>query len=136
MMFSHDNISQLLGVPSMSFKDSNEAKANELILHLSEYIQTLKSIRRAGAGAGAGASTGAGITSPRIDLDPEGYPILPTITTWDKISKVKLEKLYRSYISIQYGMCKVIPKYYLTGIKFRYRIRQATPTASVYAYIG
>jgi hypothetical protein len=101
--FSHDNMSQLLGIPSKSFKDTNEAKTNEIILHLSEYIQTLKGSRR--AGAGAGASAGTGIRSPNIDVDTDGYPILPTSATWKKISKADLEKMYRSYITIQYGMC-------------------------------
>jgi len=91
-------MSQLLGIPSKSFKDTNEAKTNEIILHLSEYIQTLKGRRRAGAGAGTGIQT-------NIDMDPDGYPILPTIATWNKISKADLETMYRSYITIQYGRC-------------------------------
>ena len=97
--FSHDNMSQLLRIPSKSFNDTNEAKTNEIILLLSEYIQTLKGSRRAGrAGAGTGIQT-------NIDMDPDGYPILPTIATWNKISKADLETMYRSYITIQYGRC-------------------------------
>lgn len=74
-----------------------EDKAKGFMRTVNEYIKTVRS----SSGAGAGPGTGTGNSKLEIKLDPEGYPILP-ITSWEKINKDELEKLYRSYITCHY----------------------------------
>jgi hypothetical protein len=62
---------------------------------VNEYIKTVRS------STGAGSGTGPNNSKLNIKLDSEGYPILP-ITSWEKINKDELEKLYRSYITQHY----------------------------------
>ena len=63
---------------------------------VNEYIKTLQ----ATAGTPAGPSNG-NIT---IELDTDGFPIVPRPPSWDKITKEELEKLYRTYITQHYRM--------------------------------
>jgi hypothetical protein len=79
----------------------HEAKATDIMRSVHDYIKTVEGSARAGSGAGAGAgSRNKNIT---IELNPDGYPIAPTPPSWDKITKIDLEKLYRTYLGIHYG---------------------------------
>jgi hypothetical protein len=95
---SHENISDLLGIPCKSFTEMYEDRVSEIMRTFHEYIATVKASGRAGAGAGAGAGQG----KRTIQLNSEGYPIAPSITSREKLSKSDLENLYRSYITFQY----------------------------------
>jgi hypothetical protein len=74
-----------------------EDKAKDFMRTVNEYIKTVRS----STGAGTGAEAGINNSKLNIKLDSEGYPILP-ITSWEKINKDELEKLYRSYITYHY----------------------------------
>ena len=71
-----------------------------------QYISDVKASRQAGSGAGTGPGTGAGAghRTNQIQLDPDGFPIAPSPSSWDKFTKLDLEQLYRSYITHQYRM--------------------------------
>ena len=72
----------------------HESKASEIMQTVNSYIQTIY------AGAGARGVTGNG--KHTIELDSEGCPIVPSPASWDKITKVELERLYRNYVTYQY----------------------------------
>jgi hypothetical protein len=63
-----------------------------------EYITNLQD--SIGAGSGAEPSTG----NLRIEVDADNFPKVPRPPSWDKISKIELEKIYRSYLSSHYSM--------------------------------
>lgn len=66
---------------------------------VNEYYRTVRETANAGAVAGAGAGVGTGI--PVIQFDSDGFPIVPA-TSWNKISKEDLEKIYRTYLTTHY----------------------------------
>jgi hypothetical protein len=99
-MFSHENISDLLRTPCKSFKQMHEDKSNDIMLSVHEYIQTVEASGRGAAGAGFGSGTSKANLS--IEVDSEGFPISPSPSSWDKTSKVDIEPLYRSYITLHY----------------------------------
>lgn len=76
----------------------HEDKATEIMRTVHDYIQIVKASSRAGVGAGAGS----GIKNLTIALDDNGYPIAPCPASWDKVTKAKLEYLYRTYITQHY----------------------------------
>jgi hypothetical protein len=96
---SHDEIANILGVPSKSFEEIYQDKAREMKRTLLEYVKTLQGvIDNAGSiPAGAGLST--------ITLDPEGFPVAPNPPSWDKYTKDDLERLYRLYLTHHYREC-------------------------------
>jgi hypothetical protein len=94
ILLSHENFSELLGKPCKSFKQMHDDKADKIMRMVHEYMETVK------AGAGAGASTGR--RNPSIELDPDGFPILPVTTEWNKVKKTDLETLYRTYLTLHY----------------------------------
>ena len=53
---------------------------------------------------GPGGGPGPGLDPLEIKLDSDGFPIVPSPASWNKISKDQLEKMYRSYLSIHYSM--------------------------------
>lgn len=68
-----------------------------------EYVESVKS------SAGPGPGTQSGTDKLVINKDPEGYPIAPRPSTWEKITKDDIEKLYRMYITIHYRrfICRI-----------------------------
>jgi hypothetical protein len=70
ILLSHENFSELLGKPCKTFKQMHDDKADKIMQMVHEYMETVK--------AGAGASTGR--RNPSIELDPDGFPILPVTT--------------------------------------------------------
>ena len=56
------------------------------------------------SGTGIGIGTGTGTDPLAIKLDSDGFPIAPSPASWDKITKDQLEKMYRSYLAIHYGL--------------------------------
>lgn len=76
----------------------HEDKATDIMRTVHEYIKTVKGSFRAGAGAGSRNKILG------IELNPDGYPIAPCPTSWEKTMKADLEKLYRSYITLHYRM--------------------------------
>jgi hypothetical protein len=95
LFISHDNVSDLLGIPSKPFAQMYENKVSDIMRTFHEYISEVQA-------AGAGAGAGAGSRKNMIQMDPDGFPIAPTPSSWDKFTKVDLEQLYRSYITHQY----------------------------------
>lgn len=93
---SHENISELLGIPCKSFREMHEAKASEIMRNVVSYVQTV----RAGAGAGTGLGTGKRETT--IMLNSERFPIAPDPASLEKKTKADLESLYRKYITYHY----------------------------------
>src|ERR1700678_2246201 len=96
-VFSHDNISELLGIPCKSFWEMHEDKASEIMRNVVSYIQTVH------AGAGTGPGTGKRIMT--IELNPDSFPIAPDPASLEKTTKADLETLYRGYITSHY--CKL-----------------------------
>jgi hypothetical protein len=96
-VFSHDNISELLGIPCKSFREMHKDKASEIMRNVVSYIQTVR------AGAGTGPATGKRIMT--IELNPDGFPIAPDPASLEKTTKADLETLYRRYITSHY--CKL-----------------------------
>ena len=72
----------------------HDEKASDIMRTVAKYISTVS--------AGAGTRAGTGHGNITIELDPEGFPIAPSPESWGKITKVDLEKLYRSYVTHQY----------------------------------
>ena len=89
-----------MGIPSKTFCEMHPEKAKDILRLINEYIKTVRS--SAGIGSGSGAGAGSGRNNLNIELDPNGFPIVPSIPSWDKISKEELEKLYRNYITQHY----------------------------------
>jgi hypothetical protein len=94
---SHDDIADILNVSSKSFEATYDDKVEDMKRTFLDYIKTLEK-GVSGAGAGAGASP----NSLQVQLNPEGFPIIPSPASWDKITKDDLERLYRHYITIHY----------------------------------
>ena len=53
-----------------------------------DYIKTLQAICLTGAGTGPG---GVGTI---IHQDQDGFPLIPSFVSWDKVSKEDLEAMY------------------------------------------
>lgn len=108
----------------------HEAKATDIMRSVHDYIKTVKAGARAGAGPMSGPDSRN--TNITIELNPEGYPIAPTPPSWDKITKIELEKLYRIYLGIQYGTTNPADKVtFLCIIYCRPRIRRQISAGSV-----
>jgi hypothetical protein len=73
----------------------HEDKCEDFMRTVNEYLRTF----RDNASAGAGDTSGKRNVS--FELDSDGFPILPR-TSWNKISKENLEKIYRTYITTHY----------------------------------
>ena len=99
--FSHENISELLGIPCKSFVEIYTDKISDIQRSLHDYIKTFK------AGVQGRSSTSTSTSVTNINLDPNGYPLAPPPGSLDKITKLDLEKLYRTYIT-QHYCCKFI----------------------------
>lgn len=76
----------------------HESKASEIMRSVHEYIKTVQNGARVGTLAGAGA----GANNLNVDLDSNGYPMLPCPPSWDKLAKRDLEKVYRTYMKMHY----------------------------------
>lgn len=105
----HENVADLLGTPCRSFKQMNEDKATDIMRTIHEYIKTVQATIRSGAGTGAGA--GPANATHEIATDPEGFPIVPSPPSWDKMTKAELEILYRQYITLHYRMSVIFWRY-------------------------
>jgi hypothetical protein len=99
-LVSHDNIADVIGVTCESFEDIFVEKAKEFKRLVMEYVKIVRGASEAGSGSG----TGSGNPSLTVQLDPKGFPIVPSPSSWDKLTKDDLEKLYRSYITQHYRM--------------------------------
>jgi hypothetical protein len=99
IIYSHDEMADIVGMPSKCFEDTYPDKSKEMKRTLLEYIKTIQAAH-AGAGAGAGVISGqAGLT---IQLDPDRFPIAAHPLSWSKVSKDIVEPLYRTYITQHY----------------------------------
>lgn len=99
-MVSHDDIAQVMGVPCKSFHETYEKKVDEFMRTVMEYVKTVRAAARSGSGSGSEP----GQTSVTVEVDSDGYPIAPCPTSWDKVTKDDLERLYRLYITQHYRM--------------------------------
>ena len=100
---SHDEIAQIMGVPSNSFEETHEDRATDMKHMVLDYIKTLQAICLTGAGTGPG---GVGTSHGTIiHWDQDGFPLIPSSVSWDKVSKEDLEAMYRSYITQHYRKC-------------------------------
>jgi hypothetical protein len=107
MIFRHDDIAKLVGKHGKSFKQTYGETYKEIRRTVLEYVKTfLPTI--AGSRAGAGAGDGSDAGDLNIVSDQDGYPIVPSETSIEKSSKSELEKLFRSYLTIHYGMFTVL----------------------------
>ena len=101
---SHDEIAQIMGVPSKSFEETHKDWATDMKCTVLDYIKTLQAICLTGAGTGPG---GVGTShSTIIHRDQDGFPLIPSSMSWDKFSKEDLEAMYRSYITQHYCKCQ------------------------------
>ncbi|KAF8808352.1 hypothetical protein BYT27DRAFT_7210896 [Phlegmacium glaucopus] len=89
----HDNIASTLGVYLKSFEDINEAKVTEIKWTLLEYIKSFQGLKSGPTGTGTGLASGQETLT--IQVDDDGFPIFPCQSSWDKIPKDDLERLYR-----------------------------------------
>lgn len=129
-LHSHENIAEHLGNTCKSFKQMHESKATEIMRSVHEYIKTVKAGARTGAGAGSGP--GFRNNDITIEFNQDGHPIVPTPPSWDKITKIELEKLYRTYLAIQYGKTNLAGKAtFLCIIYCRPCIRQQISAGSI-----
>src|SRR6202522_2708631 len=95
-VFSHDNVSELLGIPCKSFRKMHEDRPPKL-------CETWSRISR----------QYAPVPEPdqlqerelTIELNPDGFPIAPDPASLEKTTKADLETLYRRYITSHY--CKL-----------------------------
>lgn len=129
-LFSHDNIADILGVPAQSLKQMYEDATKDFMRTVNQYIKQLRTTNSAGVGAGAGA----GADPLAIKLDSDGFPIIPSPASWNKVTKEKLEKMYRSYMAQHYST--YVPVIHMPVIQFFSRacIRREAPAGSIYPY--
>lgn len=77
-----------------------ENKVEDIMRTVMEYVKTIR------AATATGTVTGTGTRSDQltisVELDSGGFPIAPSPSLWDKVSKDDLEKTYRSYITHHY----------------------------------
>jgi hypothetical protein len=83
----------------MSLQEMNEDKTNDFMRTFKEYVNTVRISAEAGSDPGTNILT--------INLDSAGFP-LATSLPWDEITREKLERLYRAYITQHYS--KLIPR--------------------------
>ena len=89
---SHDEIAQIMGVLSKSFEETHEDQATEMKCMVLDYIKTLWAICLTGAGTGPG---GVGTSHGTIiHWDQDGFPLIPSSVSWDKVSKEDSEAMY------------------------------------------
>ncbi|KAF8811080.1 hypothetical protein BYT27DRAFT_7253210 [Phlegmacium glaucopus] len=107
----HDEIADLLKVPARSFEEIYPDKSKDIKRTLLEYLKTLgASVAGGSAGVNAGVNAGgtagltAGAHTVTMQLDPNGFPIAPTVASWNSVSKEDLEPLYRMYITQHYRL--------------------------------
>src|SRR5271168_1279642 len=78
-VFSHDNISELLGIPCKSFREMHEDKASEIMQNVVSYIQTVR--------AGTGIRPCTEKRSMTIVLNPFGFSFAPDLGYMEKMTK-------------------------------------------------
>lgn len=68
---------------------------------LLEYVQTMLAARTHQVGGGPTIIEDDELT---IKLDTDGWPLAPRPISWDKVPKLKMEQLYRAYLTRHYGI--------------------------------
>lgn len=96
-MFSHDEISDIMGVPAKSLEDIYQDKAADMKRTMLEYIKMLRGIQNQATGPGPSHRP------PTIELDADNYPIAPAPAMCEKLPKADLEYMYRTYLKQHYS---------------------------------
>lgn len=92
MFGSHDKIAKIMGMPSQSFEDTYEDQATDMKQMVLDYIKTLCALHLASASTGP---RGVGTShSTTILWDQDGFPLVPSSMSWDKVGKEDLEAMY------------------------------------------
>lgn len=99
-MDRHDNIADILKVHSKSFQQLYSEKVDDFMRLVMDYVKSVRATKSTGAGAGADAGKCS------IRLDPDGFPMIPSPSSWAKITKGEMETIYRSYMTHHYRMLK------------------------------
>ncbi|KAF8799627.1 hypothetical protein BYT27DRAFT_7263713 [Phlegmacium glaucopus] len=96
----HEEIASNLGVRIKGFEQMHQEKALDMKRAVLEYVKVVQNMKVTPAGTGTGTQTG----TLSVQLDPDGFPILTCPTSWEKITKEDMERLFRAYITDQYRL--------------------------------
>lgn len=118
-------MADILGVPAQSLKQMYEDATKDFLRTVNQYIKRLRTATGPGPGPGTESDPFA------IKLDPQGFPIIPNPPSWKKVTKDKLEKMYRSYMTEHYSTyVQYMPVIYINYF-FRTCIRREAPAGSI-----
>jgi hypothetical protein len=76
-----------------------EDATKEFMRTVNQYMKKVLDATGTGAGAGAGTHN----DPLAIQLDSEGFPIVPSPASWGKTTKEQFEKMYRTFMSHHYS---------------------------------
>ncbi|KAF8950433.1 hypothetical protein BDZ97DRAFT_1771259 [Flammula alnicola] len=99
---AHDEIADLMGVPTRSFVDCHPDEITKMKLLLMDYMKTLRN--KAQVPVTDGTGTNPGTQKIMLTTTSEGYPILPEPWRNGDESKKKLEELFSLYIGRHYKL--------------------------------
>lgn len=95
----HEDVLQNLEIPGQDFSQQNEPLVREVTRKFLEYV---KSARVEANNSRDGNPSGGESESAKIQMTPDGYPIVPQVVMEKQLRKSEWERLLRAYLAQHY----------------------------------
>ena len=99
---SHDQMAPMMNVNARSFREKYKDCVDQVKRSVLHYVKTLQELAGEREAEGT-AERGAECLQPQIKITENGYPILPSVETWERLVKLDLEALVRYYLNHHYS---------------------------------